>query len=76
MCRLKEKIAGAPFKKYFTALAEKKTLSPATFSLHVDCPVYIVPKNDRVVIVFSLNVRERSDAVVTRWELTMAHRDT
>ena len=67
VCRLREVVAGSPFSLYFGALSKntQMTLKPVRFSLHPDCVVFLTPKNDRIVCVFSLGVRERSDAVIT-----------
>lgn len=62
---VRDRVMSSPFVRFFKALSEKQTLEPAAFTPHDDCPVFICPKSDRVVIVFALNVKENSDRVVT-----------
>jgi actin related protein 2/3 complex, subunit 2 len=67
---LKFHALGAPFTKYFKALAGGKAIPSGKLRLTEDTCIYFSSKNDRVVVVFSLNFKEKFDEVLARVFLT------
>lgn len=63
---LKAHLVGAPFFRYFTALKEGASMECGQFSLSEDTVIYLVPKPDRVIVIFSFHFKEKSDEVIAR----------
>eukprot|EP00475_Leptophrys_vorax_P000229 TRINITY_DN1013_c0_g1_i1.p1 TRINITY_DN1013_c0_g1~~TRINITY_DN1013_c0_g1_i1.p1 ORF type:complete len:323 (-),score=95.79 TRINITY_DN1013_c0_g1_i1:64-909(-) len=63
---LKFHALGAPFQKYFRALATGKAIPSGRVRLTEDTTIYFSSKNDRCVVIFSLNFKEKFDEVIGR----------
>jgi actin related protein 2/3 complex subunit 2 len=66
LSHLKFHALGAPFQKYFTALAEGKTLPPGKVRISEDTTLYFSSKADRVVVIYGLHSKEKFDEVVAK----------
>lgn len=55
---------GAPFQKYFSALAASKALPSGKVRLTEDTTIYFSSKADRTVVIFSMNFKEKFDQVI------------
>jgi len=56
----------APFAKYLDALKAGKATPASQIRLSDDTTIYLTSKADRVVVIYSLNFREKFDEVVSR----------
>lgn len=61
---IKSKITGGVFDHYFTALAEGTKTDNFKFDLRGDTTVYLVPRDDRVIVIFSVDFTEEVDKVI------------
>jgi len=57
---------GGIFGQYFDALTAKKESKPHKFDLRGDTTVYLVPKNDRVTLVYEVNFSDKVDKCVAK----------
>jgi hypothetical protein len=57
---------GAPFQKYFSALAEGKAIPPGKVRVSDETTLYFSSKNDRVVVIYGLHSKEKFDEVVAK----------
>lgn len=65
LSRIKNHSIGGVYKEYFTALKDNKSLDKnLTYNLHDDCTIYIIPKSDRVTIIFELNFTDKVDRAI------------
>jgi hypothetical protein len=64
---------GAPFQKYFRALATGKAIPSGRVRLTEDTTVYFSSKNDRCVVIFSINYKEKFDEVIARVFLNVSN---
>lgn len=64
---LKSKVVGGVFDHFFNALLEGKPLSDKfKFDLRGDTTVYFIPRDDRVVVVFSIDFTEKVDKAIAK----------
>jgi len=63
---LKFHALGAPFQKYFKALATGKAIPSGRVRLTEDTTIYFSSKNDRCIVIYSLNYKEKFDEVLAR----------
>lgn len=64
---LKTHTVGAVFHQFFSALINNTSPpSPFKFSLRRDTVIYLIPNNDRVSVIYSLDFNEKSDRAIAR----------
>lgn len=63
---LKANITGGVFDKFFTDLLEGNKSDKFKFDLRPDTTVYMLPRDDRVIIIFSVDFVENVDKVIAK----------
>jgi len=64
---LKTNIIGAAFDYYFAPLLAGKPLTESfTFNLRADTQVYMIPRADRVIVIYGIDFRDKVDAAIAR----------
>jgi len=64
---LKATALGGVYERYFDALLASKPLTDSLgFAMRDDTKVYLVPKNDRLTIVYSINFTNKTDSAIAR----------